>query len=80
MPAPCRALRSTLGNSMTVATLGLLPPPKKGSLPFPAFSLLKFAGEHADSFFSWQGYMEGGCLSGIRAANEILADIRAGRI
>ena len=39
-----RALRSTLGNSTTVATLGLLPP-TKGSVPFSAFSLLKFAGE-----------------------------------
>lgn len=37
---------------------------------------LKFAGEHADSFYSWQGYMEGACLSGIRAANEVLADLR----
>ena len=39
---------------------------------------LKFAGEHADSFYSWQGFMEGACLSGIRAANEILADIKTG--
>ena len=29
---------------------------------------LKFAGEHTDSFYSWQGFMEGACLSGIRAA------------
>jgi monoamine oxidase len=42
--------------------------------------LLKFAGEHADSFYSWQGYMEGACLSGVRAANEALADIKAGRV
>jgi len=42
--------------------------------------LIKFAGEHADSFYSWQGYMEGACLSGIRAANEILADIKAGNL
>lgn len=41
---------------------------------------LKFAGEHADSFYSWQGFMEGACLSGIRAANEVLADIRDGVI
>ena len=40
--------------------------------------LVKFAGEHADSFYSWQGYMEGACLSGLRAANEILADIKSG--
>ena len=41
---------------------------------------LKFAGEHADSFYSWQGFMEGACLSGIRAANEILADVKAGAL
>jgi monoamine oxidase len=41
---------------------------------------LKFAGEHADSFYSWQGFMEGACLSGIRAANEVLADVKAGVI
>jgi monoamine oxidase len=41
---------------------------------------LKFAGEHADSFYSFQGFMEGACLSGIRAANEILADVKAGAI
>jgi monoamine oxidase len=45
-----------------------------------AAGLLKFAGEHADSFYSWQGYMEGGCLSGSRAASEVLADIKAGRV
>ena len=39
---------------------------------------LKFAGEHTDSFYSWQGFMEGACLSGIRAANEILADLKSG--
>ncbi|MFN8221349.1 MAG: FAD-dependent oxidoreductase [Fimbriimonadales bacterium] len=42
-----------------------------------AAGALKFAGEHTDSFYSWQGYMEGACLSGIRAANEVLADVRA---
>lgn len=41
---------------------------------------LKFAGEHADSFYSWQGFMEGALLSGIRAAEEILADVKAGRL
>ncbi len=40
--------------------------------------LVKFAGEHADSFYSWQGYMEGACLSGLRAANELLADLKSG--
>lgn len=42
--------------------------------------LLKFAGEHADSFYSWQGYMEGACLAGVRAANEVLADVKSGRV
>jgi monoamine oxidase len=41
---------------------------------------LKFAGEHADSFYSYQGFMEGACLSGVRAANEILADIKSGAL
>lgn len=41
----------------------------------PAGSLL-FAGEHADSFYSWQGFMEGAALSGIRAAAAILAAAR----
>jgi len=38
----------------------------------PAGSLF-FAGEHADSFYSSQGFMEGACLSGIAAANAILS-------
>ena len=33
---------------------------------------LHFAGEHANSFYVWQGFMEGALLSGIDAANEIL--------
>lgn len=33
---------------------------------------LLFAGEHTDSFYSWQGFMEGAALSGLRAANELL--------
>lgn len=41
---------------------------------------LKFAGEHTDSFYEWQGFMEGACNSGLRAADELLDDIRAGRI
>jgi monoamine oxidase len=40
---------------------------------------LHFAGEHTDSFYSFQGFMEGACLSGLRAANEILADIKSRR-
>ncbi len=33
---------------------------------------LLFAGEHTDSFYSWQGFMEGAALSGLRAAGELL--------
>ena len=36
-----------------------------------------FAGEHCSGLF--QGFMEGGAQEGIRAANEILADYRAGQ-
>jgi monoamine oxidase len=32
-----------------------------------------FAGEHTDSFYDSQGFMEGGANSGIRAAQEVLA-------
>ncbi len=35
---------------------------------------LYFAGEHTDSFYDTQGFMEGGANSGIRAANDVLAD------
>jgi monoamine oxidase len=31
-----------------------------------------FAGEHSDSFYNYQGYMEGALLSGARAADEVL--------
>ncbi len=31
-----------------------------------------FAGEHTDSFYSCQGFMEGALLSGARAADEVL--------
>jgi monoamine oxidase len=33
---------------------------------------LFFAGEHTSSFYEWQGYMEGGVVSGLRAADEVL--------
>ncbi len=33
---------------------------------------LLFAGEHTNSFYEWQGFMEGALLSGIDAAEEIL--------
>ncbi|HSF29126.1 MAG TPA: FAD-dependent oxidoreductase [Candidatus Tectomicrobia bacterium] len=37
-----------------------------------------FAGEHANSFYEFQGFMEGAALSGIRAAHEILQDLKVG--
>jgi monoamine oxidase len=33
---------------------------------------LYFAGEHANSFYDFQGFMEGAALSGIDAATAIL--------
>lgn len=41
---------------------------------------LHFAGEHTSSFYEWQGYMEGAAVTGIRAANEILQDIKVGTL
>lgn len=38
----------------------------------PADNLF-FAGEHTNSFYEWQGFMEGAALSGIAAARSILA-------
>lgn len=37
---------------------------------------LYFAGEHADSFYNWQGFMEGACNSGLVAAKEIVKRVR----
>ncbi|MEZ4393806.1 MAG: NAD(P)/FAD-dependent oxidoreductase [Polyangiales bacterium] len=37
---------------------------------------LHFAGEHTSSFYEWQGFMEGGALSGIRAATEVYDAVR----
>src|SRR5262249_55254123 len=37
----------------------------------PAGNLF-FAGEHTSSFYEWQGFMEGGAVSGLRAAAEVL--------
>lgn len=34
---------------------------------------LFFSGEHTNSFYEWQGFMEGACLSGITAAAQVLA-------
>lgn len=33
---------------------------------------LFFGGEHTDSFYWYQGFMEGACLSGLRTAHEVL--------
>jgi monoamine oxidase len=33
---------------------------------------LYFAGEHANSFYDWQGFMEGAALSGLEVAAAIL--------
>ncbi len=41
---------------------------------------LYFAGEHTSSFYEFQGFMEGAALSGIRAAREILQDIKVGAL
>ncbi|UVT14654.1 MAG: FAD-dependent oxidoreductase [Nitrospira sp.] len=38
---------------------------------------LFFAGEHTNSFYDWQGFMEGAALSGIDAAQSILATLKA---
>jgi monoamine oxidase len=35
-----------------------------------------FAGEHADSFYAWQGFMEGASNSGLAAAKLVLAELR----
>lgn len=41
-----------------------------------AIGNLFFAGEHTNSFYEWQGYMEGAVLSGIQAANQILQHLK----
>jgi monoamine oxidase len=41
---------------------------------------LFFAGEHANSFYWWQGFMEGGALSGKDAASAILAKVKVGEL
>lgn len=37
---------------------------------------LYFAGEHTNSFYEWQGFMEGAALSGILAAQQILQRLK----
>ena len=39
---------------------------------------LLFAGEHADSFYDWQGFMEGAAASGVRAGTALLHEIKKG--
>lgn len=50
-----------------------------GIEPLPVGNLF-FAGEHADSFYGWQGFMEGAALSGVAAANAIGGAIKAGTL
>jgi monoamine oxidase len=49
----------------------------EGWLGEPAGNLA-FAGEHTDSFHNFQGFMEGGAASGIRAAEYFLNRIKKG--
>jgi monoamine oxidase len=39
-----------------------------------------FAGEHADSFYNWQGFMEGAATSGKTAAANILEAVKVGQL
>jgi monoamine oxidase len=41
---------------------------------------LFFAGEHANSFYWWQGFMEGGALSGKDTAAAILQAVKVGQL
>ncbi len=41
-----------------------------------AIDNLLFAGEHTDSFYEWQGFLEGAALSGIATARQILTKLR----
>jgi len=41
---------------------------------------LLFVGEHADSFYNWQGFMEGAAASGVRAGTELLHNIKSGAL
>lgn len=43
----------------------------EGQYAKPAAAGLFFAGEHTDSFYSYQGFMEGALLSGARAADQV---------
>jgi len=41
---------------------------------------LYFAGEHANSFYEAQGFMEGAALSGLQAASDILRALKKGAV
>ena len=49
---------------------------EKARQPDPKTGRCHFAGEHCSTNF--QGYMEGGAEQGVRAANEILSDLKSG--
>ena len=46
----------------------------EGLFAIPAGNIV-FAGEHTDSFYSYQGFMEGALLSGARAADQVLRGV-----
>ncbi|NRF65968.1 FAD-dependent oxidoreductase [Aquincola sp. S2] len=48
----------------------------EGHYAKPAAAGLWFAGEHTDSFYSYQGFMEGALLSGARAADQAWRALR----
>jgi monoamine oxidase len=48
----------------------------EGHYAKPAGERLFFAGEHTDSFYSYQGFMEGALLSGARAADQVWRALR----
>lgn len=48
----------------------------EGHYAKPAGARLFFAGEHTDSFYSYQGFMEGALLSGARAADQAWRALR----
>jgi len=52
---------------------------EEGWLGEPAGNLA-FAGEHTDSFYNFQGFIEGAAVSGSRAAEYLLERIRGGAL
>ena len=53
-------------------TIGASSPSLGPILGNDAVGNVYFAGEHANSFYVWQGFMEGAALSGVDAAAAIL--------